>query len=152
MLGSKRSSSVSGGTTLISVETVIVGDVHFYGNLDIEGLVQGNVVAQPGKDALLRIIGKGRIEGEIRVPSVIINGSVQGNVYSSKHLELASKSRVQGSVFYALIEMAAGAEVNGSLTHLEETDTDVDSSGVVGLAKDDTAAQGVETGLNAKLD
>jgi cytoskeletal protein CcmA (bactofilin family) len=120
MLGGKKSASVSGGTTLISHETVIVGDVHFYGNLDVEGLVQGNIIAQSGKEALLRVVGKGRVEGEIRVPCVIVNGVVQGDVYSSKHLELASKSRVQGNVFYTLVEMAAGAEVNGSLTHMSD--------------------------------
>jgi cytoskeletal protein CcmA (bactofilin family) len=120
MLGSKKTLSVSGGTTLISHETVIVGDVHFCGNLDVEGLVQGNIIAQSGKEALLRVVGKGRVEGEIRVPSVIVNGVVQGDVYSSKHLELASKSRVKGNVFYTLVEMAAGAEVNGSLTHMSD--------------------------------
>jgi cytoskeletal protein CcmA (bactofilin family) len=118
MLGIKKTASVAGGTTLISHDTVIVGDVHFSGNLDIEGLVQGNIIALSGKEALLRVVGKGRVEGEIRVPSVIINGMVAGNVYSDKHLELASKSRVQGNVFYSRVEMAAGAEVNGSLTHM----------------------------------
>lgn len=122
MLGSKKSASVAGGTTLISHDTVVVGDVRFSGNLDVEGLVQGNIIAESGKDALLRVVGKGRVEGEIRVPSVIINGVVQGNVYSSKHLELASKSRVQGNVFYTLVEMAAGAEVNGSLTHMADAE------------------------------
>ena len=66
MLGSKKSSfGVSGSTTLISADTVVVGDLHFSGNLDIEGLVQGNIVALPGKDALVRVVGKGRVEGEI---------------------------------------------------------------------------------------
>jgi len=120
MLGGKKTVSVSGGTTLVSHENVIVGDVHFCGNLDVEGLVQGNIVAQPDKDALLRIVGKGRVEGEIRVPNVIINGEVQGSVYATKHLELAPNSRVEGNVFYTLVEMSAGAEVNGSLTHIEE--------------------------------
>ena len=59
MLGSKKTASVSGGTTLISHETVVIGDVHFCGNLDVEGLVQGNIIAQSGKDALLRVVGKG---------------------------------------------------------------------------------------------
>ena len=45
MLGSKKRASVSGGTTLISHETVVIGDVHFSGNLDVEGLVQGNIIA-----------------------------------------------------------------------------------------------------------
>ena len=123
MLGSKKSAfSVSGGTTLISTDTVVVGDLHFSGNLDIEGLVQGNIVAQPGADALVRVVSKGRVEGEIRAPGVIINGTVQGDVHSSKHLELASKGRVQGNVFYTLVEMAAGSEVNGSLTHIVAAD------------------------------
>jgi cytoskeletal protein CcmA (bactofilin family) len=123
MLGSKKSAfSVSGGTTLISGDTVVVGDLHFSGNLDIEGLVQGNIVAKPGVDALVRVVGKGRVEGEIRAPGVIINGMVQGDVHSSKHLELASRGRVQGNVFYALLEMAAGSEVNGSLTHIVAAD------------------------------
>ncbi len=129
MWGSNKTASVSGGTTLISHETVVIGDVHFCGNLDIEGLVQGNIIAQPGKDALLRVVGKGRVEGDIRVPRVIINGAVKGNVYSSQHLELASKSRVEGSVFYTLVEMAAGAEVNGSLTHMAEVDAIAESTG-----------------------
>ena len=123
MLGNKKSSvSVSGKTTLISSDTVILGDIRFSGVLDVEGLVQGNIVAQPGKDAMVRVVDKGRVEGEIRAPSVIINGAVEGNVHSTKHLELASKARVQGNVYYTLVEMAAGAEVNGSLAHVAEPD------------------------------
>lgn len=119
MLRSKKSAfSVSGSTTLISRDTVVVGDIHFSGNLDIEGLVQGSIIAQPDKDAMVRVVHKGRVEGEIRVPSVMVNGTVQGDVHSSKRLELAAKGRVQGNVFYTQIEMAAGSEVNGGLTHV----------------------------------
>ncbi|MEE4145043.1 MAG: polymer-forming cytoskeletal protein [Halieaceae bacterium] len=124
MLGSKKSSvSVSGKTTLISSDTVILGDIRFSGVLDIEGLVQGNIVAQPGKDAMVRVVDKGRVEGEIHAPAVVINGAVEGNVHSTKHLELASRARVKGNVFYTLVEMAAGAEVNGALTHVAENGT-----------------------------
>ena len=108
---------MSGSTTLISRETEIVGDIKFSGTLDVEGIIRGNVIAQSGKDAVVRIIDKGLIEGNIRVPSVMINGSVIGDVFSSKHLELASKAQVQGNVHYTQVEMAIGAEVNGSLKH-----------------------------------
>jgi cytoskeletal protein CcmA (bactofilin family) len=122
MLGSKKSGmGVSGGTTLISRDTVIVGEVHFSGNLDVEGLVQGNIVAKPEKDACVRVIDKGRVEGDIYAPAVVINGAVEGDVHSSHHLELASKARVQGNVFYTLVEMAVGSEVNGSLQHVAAT-------------------------------
>ena len=114
MLGNKKSTvTVSGKTTLISRDTVVLGDLRFSGTVDVEGLVQGNLIAEAGKDALVRIVEKGRVEGEIRSPSVIVNGEVEGNVYASKHLELAPKARVKGNVFYALMEMAAGSEVKG---------------------------------------
>ena len=120
MLGSKSS---SGHTTIISRDTVVVGDLHFNGSLDIEGLVQGNIIALPGKDAIVRVIERGRVEGEIRAPRVVVNGEVVGDVYSASHLELAPKARVSGNVYYTLVEMAVGAEVNGSLKHVDEPNT-----------------------------
>lgn len=123
MLGSKKTvGSVSGGTTLVSRDTEIVGDIHFSGNLDIEGQVRGSIIAQPGKDALVRVVDAGCVEGEIRAPAIVINGRVDGDVHSSKHLELAPKARVQGDVFYTLVEMAAGSEVNGRLVHVDSAE------------------------------
>jgi cytoskeletal protein CcmA (bactofilin family) len=119
MLGTKDKGSFggSGSTTLISRDTEVIGDIKFRGNLDIEGTVRGNIVADASKDAVVRIVDKGLVEGEIRAPSVIINGQIIGDVYSSKHLELGAKARVQGNVHYTLVEMAIGAEINGSLKH-----------------------------------
>jgi cytoskeletal protein CcmA (bactofilin family) len=131
MRGSKKlKSSVPGSTTLVSSDTVIIGDVHFCGNLDVEGLVQGNIIAKPDKDALVRIVGKGRVEGQIRAPSIVINGVVEGDVHSSKLLELASNGRVQGNVFYTQVEMAAGSEVNGKLAHVAPATGGASAAGV----------------------
>ncbi|MCV6627539.1 MAG: polymer-forming cytoskeletal protein [Cellvibrionaceae bacterium] len=107
----------AGSTTLISKATEIVGDLHFKGNLEIEGKVKGNIVAEEGSEARVRVMDKGEVEGEIRAPSIIINGSVSGNVDSSKHIELAEKAIVQGNVNYNLIEMVKGAQVNGNLVY-----------------------------------
>jgi cytoskeletal protein CcmA (bactofilin family) len=101
---------------------VVLGDLRFSGTVDVEGLIQGNLIAENGKEALVRVVEKGRVEGEIRCPAVIINGEVEGDVYASRHLELAARARVKGNVFYALMEMAAGSEVNGSMSHMPEQD------------------------------
>ena len=148
MLGSKKSAiSVSGKTTLVSSDTLILGEIRFSGVLDVEGMVRGNIIAEPGKEALVRVVDKGRVEGEIRAPSVVINGNVQGDVYATRHLELAAKARVQGNVFYVLVEMAAGAEVNGSLAHM----ADPEKAGAVntGAEVGDPAELAV---VSAKLD
>lgn len=107
----------SNNHTLISRGTKVVGDLHFTGDLQIEGTVVGNIIAESGNDAKLVVAEKGSVEGEIRVPMVIINGKVNGNVHSTKHVELAAKAVVEGNVHYQLIEMVKGAQVNGSLVY-----------------------------------
>ena len=107
----------AGKTTMVSKGTEISGDIVFEGGLLVEGIVKGNIHAAPGSEALLRLSEAGVIEGEIRVPNVVINGKVLGNVYSPGHVELASKAVVNGNVHYHLIEMVMGSEVNGSLVH-----------------------------------
>ncbi len=105
----------SNNHTLISRATKVVGDLHFTGELQVEGKVVGNVVAEDAKDAKVVIADTGLIEGEIRAPLVIVNGKVIGNIYSTKHLELAAKGVVTGTVNYHSIEIVKGAQVNGSM-------------------------------------
>lgn len=120
-------SSDSGSTaagpahTLISHSTEVVGDIHFTGELIIEGRVKGSIYAEDDSGALIRVAEKGTVEGEICVPSVVINGLVQGDVRSTKHIELAAKATVVGNVYYNLIEMVMGSEVNGNLMHISST-------------------------------
>jgi len=102
--------------TLISRSTEIVGDIHFSGELIIEGRVKGNIYAEDDSEALIRIAEKGAVE--VCVPSAIVNGLVQGDLRSTNHLELAAKAVVVGSVYYNLIEMVMGSEVNGNLKHI----------------------------------
>ena len=106
----------SGNTTLISSETTITGDITFTGQLDIEGTVNGSVQAASG-DAVLRVVSGGRVAGEIKVPHATVNGKVEGDVHSSERLILSEQAVIDGDVYYNLIEMAAGAKVNGGLRH-----------------------------------
>ncbi|WP_075185876.1 bactofilin family protein [Teredinibacter haidensis] len=109
-----------GGHTLFDNALEITGDVHFGGTLDIEGTVKGNITAETNGDALVRVRAKGEVTGEIHAPKIIINGHVHGDVYCSKHLELAANAVVNGDVHYKVIEMVKGAQVNGKLVHIVE--------------------------------
>ena len=51
---------------------------------------------------------------------MVANGTVIGDVHALAHVELAAQARVHGNVYYSLIEMAMGAEVNGNLVHRTE--------------------------------
>ncbi|MCH7815132.1 MAG: polymer-forming cytoskeletal protein [Proteobacteria bacterium] len=110
--------------TLVSRTTEIVGDIHFSGELIIEGKVKGNIYAEDDSEAIVRVAENGAVEGELCVPSAIINGLVQGDVRSAIHLELAAKAVVVGNVYYNLIEMVMGSEVNGNLMHISSNQND----------------------------
>jgi cytoskeletal protein CcmA (bactofilin family) len=113
----KKKFSVSNITSLISKGTEITGDIHFSGALEIEGRVFGNIFADEDSTAEVRVRETGFVKGDIQVPLVIINGLIEGNVFSSNHIELAAKARVAGNICYNLIEMVMGSEINGVLCH-----------------------------------
>ena len=107
--------------TLISQQTRIKGNLYFSGGLHIDGIVEGNVIAEDANNANLTIGEKGHIEGEIQVPDVIINGTVIGDVYTTQTVELSSRATISGNVYYNLIKMVIGAKVNGNLIHRGES-------------------------------
>lgn len=115
MFGKSNNHFHVGATTLIARGTEIKGDIHFSGNLEIEGTVKGNIIAEKGSSAAVRVLHKGRVRGEIQAPTVVINGEVEGDVRSSKHLELAAKAAIQGNVYYHFLEVVKGAQVNGNM-------------------------------------
>ena len=114
--------------SLIGQNTEIHGDVIYSGGLHVDGTIKGSVIAEKGEDSVLTLSERGTIEGEVKVPNIVINGSVIGDVYAAGHIELAVRARVHGNVYYNLIEMAMGAEVNGNLMHqVVNTETDTET-------------------------
>lgn len=117
MFSSKDKGASTHYDTLISAKSEIVGDVKFTGGLHVDGLIKGNLFAEAGSGAVVRISDKGRVEGQITAPNVIINGNVVGDVHSGDYIELAKKAQVNGDVYYQAMEMVLGAQVNGKLHH-----------------------------------
>jgi cytoskeletal protein CcmA (bactofilin family) len=103
--------------TLIGAGTRIIGDVHFSGGFHVDGHVKGNVDALPDSGATLSVSDAGTVEGSVSVPNVILNGTVTGDILAHDRVELGATARVTGNVYYGLIEMEMGAEINGKLIH-----------------------------------
>ena len=144
--GQKKSRRNAQIDSLIGSGTVLHGDVHFKDGLHVDGVVKGNVVAE-GDSSMLTMSEQGRIEGEVRVHNIVLNGEVLGDVHAFEHIELAAAARVTGNVYYNLIEMAMGAEVNGSLVHRVEATsaTTTSAKGVEAASEDGLAAEGANT-------
>jgi len=111
--------------TLIGQNTEIRGDVRFSGGLHIDGTIRGNIIAEADSGSIVSLSERGLIEGEVRVPNMVLNGAVNGDVYAAEHIQLAAHARIKGNVYYKLIEIARGAEVNGNLIHHDQSKTSV---------------------------
>ena len=122
MWGNKRKRIATRIGTLIGQHSEVLGDIRFSGGLHIDGTIKGNVIAESDSHSMLSLSEQGTIEGEVSVPFVVLNGVVIGDVHGGDHVELASKARVTGNVYYNLIEIAIGAEVNGKLVHMQDTE------------------------------
>ena len=105
--------------SLVGSQTAVSGDIGFLGGLHVDGYVRGNVEAEPDTDSMLSISEGGTVEGNVTVPNVYLKGTVKGDVTATERVELGPTAKVIGNVFYNLIEMAIGAEINGKLIHKE---------------------------------
>lgn len=112
--GSKPQSKID---SLIGAGTRIEGNITFSGGLRVDGEIKGNVSSEKGVASTLVISEQARIEGQIDVAHVVINGTVVGPVSASDSLELQSSARVTGDVEYHQLEMQQGAVVQGRLIH-----------------------------------
>jgi len=104
--------------SLIGAGTKIEGNVTFVGGLRVDGEIKGNVLATGGEPSTLVVSEQARIDGEIHVTHLVVNGAINGPVFSAEFLELQARSRVKGDVQYNTLEMHLGAVVEGRLVHI----------------------------------
>lgn len=108
--------------TLVGRNTTVTGDLRFTGGLHVDGRVKGNVVSED-HESVLSLSEHGHVDGEVRVPHVVLDGEVHGDVHASDKVELGPHARITGNVYYNLIEMAVGGTVNGKLMHRPAAET-----------------------------
>lgn len=104
---------------LIGAGTTVDGDVSFTGGLRVDGVVRGNVSTANGETGTLVVSEQARIDGEIKVSHVVVNGTVNGPITANEFLELQAKARIVGDISYRTLEMHLGAVVQGRLDHAE---------------------------------
>lgn len=132
LFGSNPAKTTGTVDTLIGQQTEILGDIRFGGGLHVEGSVKGRISGLPDESCTLWVSESGAVEGDVDVPNVALNGTVNGDVRASEQLSLGAKAKVTGNVYYKMLQMEPGAMVNGqlvcdggaakpALTHQQET-------------------------------
>ena len=95
--------------SMIAPDLKVIGNLVTDGDLQIEGLVEGDVEARTlvvGNDA--------HVKGEIRSTDVTVHGKVTGRI-KGQRVRLASSARVDGDITHSSLAMEEGADFEGSI-------------------------------------
>jgi cytoskeletal protein CcmA (bactofilin family) len=106
--------------TLIGTASRVHGDLEFTGGLHLDGSIAGNVRAEPAQESSLSISETGSIEGNVEANNVMLNGTVKGDILARGRVVMGATAKVQGNVYYGVIEMTLGAQIMGKLTRIAE--------------------------------
>jgi cytoskeletal protein CcmA (bactofilin family) len=117
MFGKKNNKPQGRIDSLIGAGTSVTGDVTFTGGLRVDGEIKGNVRGAEGQPATLVISEHARIEGNITVSHLVINGTVIGRCIPATSLNFRRAPGLPGMSSTATIEMHLGAVVQGRLVH-----------------------------------
>lgn len=99
---------------LIDQGTELNGDLTFKGSFRIEGSFKGTI----NSDSILIIGERGKVEADVKVGQVVINGEIRGNIQASERVEVHSKGRVFGTIQAPklIVEEGAYLEANCQTT------------------------------------
>ena len=104
--------------TLIGKGVRVQGDIDFKGGMHLDGAIAGNVRSDQSPNSTLSVSETGSIEGSVEAPTVILQGQVRGDIRGTDRVVLGATARVEGDVYYGVIEMTLGAQIMGKLVRL----------------------------------
>jgi len=104
--------------TRIGHSLVITGELECAEDLLVDGRINGHLIV---RDAQLTITPTGTVDAQVHGTRVLIEGQVKGAITASERIELASKSRVEGSLSANTVVMWDGARFDGGIDMRQRT-------------------------------
>ena len=96
------------GRSLVGETLQLEGDLRSSGNVDVAGLVNGNVFVSE-----IRIIETGSIRGSLEAETVEINGHVEGKI-SADSIIVGRTAVIKGDIFFKnTLKTEEGADIDG---------------------------------------
>ncbi|MBC7362330.1 MAG: polymer-forming cytoskeletal protein [Candidatus Aminicenantes bacterium] len=95
---------------LIDHGTELRGELSFKGSFRIEGYFQGKIFSE----SLLIVGEKGKVEADVKVGQLIINGEIRGNLQAKDRIEVHNKGRVFGTLITPRLMVEEGAYLDAT--------------------------------------
>jgi len=104
-------------TSLLSEGVEFVGDLSFTLGLRVDGVVKGKVRSE----SILIIGPKGRVEAEVSIKRISIDGEFHGVIYASDRVEIHKDGKVYGDINTPCLIIEAGALFEGKCNMSDRT-------------------------------
>jgi len=95
--------------SLLGEGAEMTGEISFTSGLRVNGLIKGKVRSE----ATLEIGPKGRVEAEVNIRRISINGEFHGVIRASDRVEIFKDGRVFGDIYSPCLIIEAGALFEG---------------------------------------
>ena len=95
--------------SLLGEGVEMVGEISFSNGLRVDGVIKGRIRSE----AALLIGPKGKVEAEVNIRRVSINGEFRGVIHASDRVEIHKEGRVYGDLFTPCLIIEAGALFDG---------------------------------------
>ena len=96
----------------IGKSVIIKGELSGSEDLTIEGQVEGKIELRQN---VLTIGPNAKIKAQVAAKTIVVEGSVQGNVMASERIEIRDKGSVEGDLAAPRVAIADGAHFRGSI-------------------------------------
>lgn len=92
-------------TGFFDKDTEFTGDLSFKGSFRIDGRFKGKI----NSDSILIIGDYGKVDADINIGYISINGEFKGNIKATQKVEISSNGRVTGTVITPKLVVDEGA-------------------------------------------
>jgi len=107
-------SGARGAPSIISANLHIVGNLKTEGEIQVDGVIDGDVTA-----VSLTVGAHARIAGELVADDIIVHGQISGKI-SARQVRLAKTAKVVGDIVHEVLAIEAGSHIEGQLRRLDE--------------------------------
>jgi cytoskeletal protein CcmA (bactofilin family) len=92
-------------TGFFDKDTEFKGELSFKGSFRIDGNFKGSILS----DSTLIIGDKGKVEADVKVGHILINGEIKGTIQAAEKVEIHSQGRVFGTIITPKLIVEEGA-------------------------------------------
>jgi cytoskeletal protein CcmA (bactofilin family) len=108
--------------TIVSADAKIVGTISGVGDIQIDGTVEGDVIAER------LVVGENaKINGELVAEHLEIRGHVTGSIRAT-NVKLAASAHFSGDVLHTVLSVESGAHFDGKCKYSDNPKADYTSS------------------------